>query len=187
MQTLFKMKADNIDMLTITKMRKQKTLMAGTGNIAIQGNALLSKSSDIFKTMNADWNMSFVNGYFQSAKENGTNRKSAGKNHFNNLSASGTVKNGIAETHNIILHGNGLDILAGGTVNLVTEKINAYARANYLGFSDIPITITGTIDKPEYEVKVLNAVSKTIGNIGTGIFDVFSSVIIQPFKFFMQQ
>ena len=187
MQTLFKMKADNIDMLNITKMRKQKTLMAGTGNIAIQGNALLSKSSDIFKTMNADWSMSFVNGYFQSAKENSASRQSAGKNHFNNLSASGTVKNGIAETHNIILHGNGLDILAGGTVNLVTEKINAYAKANYLGFSDIPITITGTIDKPEYEVKVLNAVSKTIGNIGTGIFDVFSSVIIQPFKFFMQQ
>lgn len=193
MQTLFKLKADNIDMLAITRMRKQKTLMAGTGNIAIQGNALLSKTSDIFRTMNADWSMSFINGYFQSVKEytaeqqNTQPQQYSGKTNFNNLSASGTVKNGIAETHNIILHGKGLDILAGGTVNLVTEKIQAYAKANYLGFSDIPITIAGTIDKPEYEVKVLNAVSKTIGNIGTGIFDVFSSVIIQPFKFFMQQ
>lgn len=192
MQTLFKLKADNIDMLTITKMRKQKTLMAGTGNIAIQGNALLSKTSDIFKTMNADWSMSFINGYFQSAKDyndkqRGESKQYSGKTNYTNLSASGTVKNGLAETHNIILHGKGLDIFAGGTVNLVTETIQANAKASYLGFSDIPIVITGTIDNPEYEVKVLNAVSKTIGNIGTGIFDVFASVIIQPFKLFMQQ
>lgn len=199
MKTLFKLKAENIDMLAITKMRKQKTLMAGTGNIGIQGSALISKSSDIFKSMNADWNMNFFNGYFQSEKDhysqNGLNASGGqsvnsaqytGKTHYNTLSASGTIKNGIAETHNILFHGKGVDILAGGTVNLVTEAINAYARANYLGFSDIPIVITGTIENPKYEVKVLNAVSRSIGNIGAGIFDIFSNVITQPFKIFMQ-
>lgn len=193
MLTRFKLKAENLDMLSITRMRNQKTLMAGTGNIGIQGTASISRTSDIFKTMNADWNMSFVRGYFQSKKENqGTDEptnddvKYSGKTHYNNLSAAGTVKNGLVETHNIILHGKGLDILAGGTVNLVTETINAYARANYLGLSDIPIVIKGTIEKPEYEVKVLNAVSKNLGNLGTGIFDIFSNMIIQPFKIFMQ-
>ncbi len=200
MQTLFKLKAENIDMLSITKMRKQKTLMAGIGNIAIQGNANISKSSDIFKTMNADWSMNFFNGYFQSKKDHYSSSNNAdfsvgqsansaqytGKTHYDTLSATGTVKNGVAETHNILLHGKGLDILAGGTVNLVTEVINAYARANYLGLSDIPIIITGTMENPQYEVKVLNAVSRSIGNIGAGIFDVFSNVITQPFKIFMQ-
>lgn len=203
MQTLFKLKGDTVDMLSITKMRKQKTLMSGIGNIAIQGNALISKNSDIFKTMNADWNMQFINGYFQSEKahnamlegqsetpETSSNANNVpqytGKTSFSNLSASGTIVNGIARTNNLVLQGTGLYINGGGQIDLVSEKINAFAKATYLGIPEIPVVITGTITKPEYEVKVLNAVSHTIGNIGTGIVDIFSGVLTAPFKLFMQ-
>ncbi len=203
MQTLFKLKGDTIDMLSITKMRKQKTLMSGIGNIAIQGNALISKNSDIFKTMNAEWNMQFINGYFQSEKahnamleeqsetpeppSNANNvPQYTGKTSFSNLSASGTITNGVARTNNLVLQGTGLFIHGGGQIDLVSEKIDAFAKATYLGIPEIPVIITGTITKPEYEVKVLNAVSHTIGNIGTGIVDIFSSVLTAPFKLFMQ-
>lgn len=185
MNTMFKMRADNIDMLSVSKMRKQKTLMAGTGNISIQGDAIVSRTSDILKNLNADWSMNFRNGYFQSRSESNPNQYS-GKTPYSLLSASGTVHKGVANTNNIVLHGNGLDIVGGGSVDLVSEKINASAKANYLGISEIPIFITGSIDKPKYEVKVLNAVGSTLGSIGTGIFDIFNGVIIQPFKFFMQ-
>ena len=200
MQTQFKMKGTNLDMLSITKMRKQDTLMSGTGDIAIQGNALVSKTSDIFKTMNADWSMQFNNGYFQSFKDHAAmleeqekilkspqdiSPEYTGKTNYTALLASGTIKNGIAQTKNITLKGTGLSVIGEGEINLVTEKINAFVRATYLGIPEIPITITGSIDDPKYEVKVITAVSKTIGNIGTGIFRVFSGLISQPFKLLM--
>lgn len=201
MQTQFKIKGTNLDMLSITKMRKQDTLMSGTGNIAIQGNALVTKTSDIFKTMNADWSMQFNNGYFQSLKDHSAQNENeddnhkfgdrepkaeyTGKTNYTALLASGTITNGIAKTKNITLKGTGLSVVGEGEINLVTEKINAFIRATYLGIPEIPITVTGSISDPKYEVKVMTAVSKTIGNIGTGIFRVFSGLISQPFKLFM--
>lgn len=202
MQTQFKLKGTNLDMLAITKMRRQDALMSGSGNIAIQGTANLCKTSDIFKTMNAEWSMQFNNGYFQSTKdhiamiekelsaqqqytEKDNSPTYTGKTNYSTLSASGTIKNGLAETKNISLIGTGLMVVGEGTINLVTEKINALVHATYLGIPEIPVTITGSISDPKYEVKVITAVSKTIGNIGAGIFNVFSSIISQPFKLFM--
>lgn len=202
MQTQFKLKGTNLDMLAITKMRQQDTLMSGAGNIAIQGTAHVSKTSDIFKTMNAEWSMQFNNGYFQSTKdhiamiekelssqqpyrEKDNSPTFTGKTNYSTLSATGTIKNGLAETKNISLMGTGLMVQGGGTINLVTEKINALIHATYLGIPEIPVTITGSISDPKYEAKVITAVSKTIGNIGAGIFNVFSSIISQPFKLFM--
>lgn len=201
MQTKFKLKGTNLDMLSITKMRKQDTLMSGAGNIAIQGNALVSKTSDIFKTMNAEWSMQFNNGYFQSSKDHAVmleNRESSqhflsnnesshgytGKTNYTSLSASGTITNGIAQTKNISLIGTGLLVQGEGIINLVTEKINAFVHATYLGIPEIPIYITGSISDPKYEVKVMTAVSKTIGNIGAGVLNIFSNLIVQPFKLF---
>lgn len=196
MQTQFKFKGTNLDMLSITKMRKQDTLMSGTGNIAIQGSALISKTSDIFKTMNAEWSMQFNNGYFQSSKDHAAmlekndtknNENSAGytgKTKYSALSASGIITNGIAETKNISLIGTGLLVQGEGIINLVTEKINAFVHATYLGIPEIPIFISGSISEPKYEVKVITAVSKTIGNIGAGVLNIFSSLIMQPFKLF---
>ncbi len=198
MQTQFKMKGTSLDMLSITKMRKQDTLMSGTGDIAIQGTAMVSKTSDIFKTMNADWSMQFNNGCFQSLKDHAamleeTKEKQTknsspeytGKTNYTALLASGTITNGIARTKNITLKGTGLSVVGEGEINLVTDTINAFVHATYLGIPEIPITITGSIDDPKYEVKVMTAVSKTIGNIGIGILRVFSSVISQPFRLIM--
>lgn len=199
MQTQFKLKGTNLDMLAITKMRGQDTLMSGTGNFAIQGTALVNKASDIFKTMNADWSMQFNNGYFQSSKDhlamleeqdsshrilkNIENSPGyTGKTLYSALTANGTIKNGLAETKNIVLLGKGLSVQGEGKINLVTETIDAFVHATYLGIPEIPITITGSISDPKYEVKVMTAVSKTIGNIGAGIFNIFSSIIAQPFK-----
>lgn len=201
MQTQFKLKGTNLDMLSITKMRKQDTLMSGAGNIAIQGTARISKTSDIFKTMNADWSMQFNNGYFQSSKDhaamleeqedskatqkfNENTPSYTGKTNYSALSASGTITNGIAQTKNISLVGTGLMVQGEGIINLVTEKINAFVHATYLGIPEIPITITGSISDPKYEVKVMTAVSKTIGNIGAGVLNIFSNLIVQPFKLF---
>lgn len=202
MQTQFKLKGTALDMLAITKMRQLDTLMSGSGNIAIQGTAHVSKTSDIFKTMNAEWSMQFNNGYFQSSKdhiamlekeispskkfkEDDISPAYTGKTNYSALSANGTIKNGLAETKNIFLVGTGLSVQGEGTINLVTDSINALVHATYLGIPEIPITISGSISDPKYEVKVINAVSRTIGNIGTGIFKIFSNIISQPFKLFM--
>lgn len=200
-QTQFKLKGTNLDMLSITKMRKQDTLMSGTGEIAIQGTTLVCKTSDIFKTMNADWSMQFNNGYFQSLKDHAAiseekeeghiskstvqNAEYTGKTNYTALLASGTIINGIAKTKNITLKGTGLSALGEGEINLVTDKINAIVHATYLGIPEIPITITGTIGEPKYEVKMMTAVSKTIGNIGIGILRAFSGLISQPFRLIM--
>lgn len=202
MQTQFKLKGTALDMFAITKMRQLDTLMSGTGNIAIQGTAHVGKTSDIFKTMNAEWSMQFNNGYFQSSKdhiamleketspskkfkEDNISPAYTGKTNYTTLSANGTIKNGLAETKNIVLLGTGLSVQGEGTINLVTETIHALVHATYLGIPEIPITISGSISDPKYEVKVITAVSKTIGNIGAGIFNIFSSIISQPFKLFI--
>ena len=102
--TRYKMKAENIDMLNVTKMRKQSTLMAGTGYIAFQGNTVISRTTDLFKTMNAKWNMQFSNGYFKNEKTNSITQQNNGihadtearqygsKTHYHTLRASGTIK-----------------------------------------------------------------------------------------------
>lgn len=200
MNTLYKMKAENIDMLNVTKMRKQKTLMAGTGYVAFQGSAILSKTTDLFKTMNAKWNMQFSNGYFVNEKTNQTaekqnngihadteNRQYGSKTNYQILQASGDVKNGIIHTNNIKLYGPGIYVQGGGKINLPQNTINAYASATYLGIPEIPIKVTGSLDKPKIDINVLTAVGYTLGNIGSSFFDVFNGFIIQPFKIIINQ
>ncbi len=199
MNTRYKMKAEHIDMLNVTKMRKQSTLMAGTGYIAFQGTTVISRTTDLFKTMNAQWNMQFSNGYFINEKPRSIKQQNNGihadtekrqygsKTNYHSLRASGIVKKGIVETNNITLHGPGIFIQGGGKINLPKNTINAFASATYLGIPEIPIKVTGSLDDPKINVNILTAVGYTLGNIGSSFFDVFNGFFIQPFKIMVNQ
>ena len=205
LQSQFKFQMTNANMLAITQMRKHETLMAGNALVQMTGNGIFQTTADILRKLNGTWNVNIQNGYIQSVKPNTppknhqniphsvgmasvqTGPSIGSKTRFNNLLASGTIANGILSNPKFVISSPSLSVVGHGTVDLPSREINASALATYRGVSEIPITITGTLDDPVTSVKVLNAIAGTLGNIGSGFFGVLGTILSAPVHLFTQE
>jgi len=205
-QTQFKFQANNANMLAITTMRQHDTLMAGNALLQLDGNGTFQTSADILRKLNGTWNINIQNGYIQNVKlktsvarkENLASHtpivpssqakiKRGSKTHFNSLLASGTIKNGIVSNPSFLISSPTLSITGSGTLDLPSKEIKANAIATYRGVSKIPITITGNIDNPVSNVKVLGAVTGTLGEISSGLFETLGNILSTPIYLFKQE
>ncbi len=176
----FKFQVENAKMEAISNMRKHETILGGTGLIQIFGNGLFQTTDDILRKLNGTWIINIQNGFFQTIdKENPKNNKD-NKTNFYKLSASGTIKNGTLHNPDFLVKGEGLSIVGHGLVDLPSERIEAEAVATFIGIPEIPIKISGTLDYPVTDVKVLNAVTSTIGNITIGFFSTIKNILASP-------
>lgn len=182
-----------VDALAVSRERKQDTLIAGTGNGQIKLSARLRRWSDALNLANGTWTFSIRDGYFCSAnpEKEAPKRQSAddvvqgpARTSFDLLSASGEVKQGVAESKNFLLRGPMLTVRGGGVLNLATRALSADATATLLGVPEIPVRISGTLDKPETSYQLIGAIAGTIGNIGVSTLDLVGSVLTAPFRIF---
>ena len=198
-----KFQIDNGNMLAITKMRKHDTLMAGNALLQLNTHGTFQTFSDILSKLNGTWNVNIQNGYIQNNKPepftpteknkvfnpsivNQPQEKIANgsKTYFNNLLSSGNIVNGIISAPKFVISSSTLSVIGNGTVNIVNRQINAKAKATYHGISEIPITVTGTLDNPTTTIHFLNAVAGTLGNIGSGFLGILGNILSAPIQLF---
>ena len=182
-----------VDALAVSKERKQDTLIAGTGNGQMKLSARMRRWSDALTLANGTWKFSIREGYFSSAnaEKKAPDRQTVSnvgqgpaRTSFEILSASGEVKQGVAESKNFLLRGPMLTVRGGGILNLATHAISADATATLFGVPEIPIRIQGTLDNPETSYQLIGAVTSTLGNIGASTLDLVGNVLTAPFRIF---
>ncbi len=198
-QTKFKFQLKDANMLAISIMRGHEILLAGNGLIQLFGNGVYRDTSEILKKLNGTFKVDIKDGYIESPKALEANKgtdldshkapnrikqnrsaKTYDKTLFSSITASGDIKDGVLHTPNFTLTGDGLSMKGVAYINLPTEEIKANATALVLGIPEIPIEIRGTIKEPVTNVKMLNAVTGTLGNITSGFFQTLGGILSSP-------
>ena len=73
-------------------------------------------------------------------------------------------------------------IKGSGEISLANLAINARAVVTLIGIPELPFTITGTLNEPKINYKVFGAVTGTVGNIGSTVFDIIGGIITAPIR-----
>ncbi len=170
-------KASGVNMLNLTRDRKQSTLISGTGAASAVLNSRQAYWSDWSKKLNGSMMLAITKGFIRS-----NDSKGSSETPFNKLSMTAAAHNGVLRCNDFILQGTLTDIEGSGTIDLDTLKINADADITLAGIPEMPVKITGTVLEPETNYKVLGAITGTAGNIGFSVFNLLGGIISAPFK-----
>lgn len=84
------------------------------------------------------------------------------------LKAAGTIKNGVANVSTIVAQAKPNSATGSGTVDLVKEVMNIKLKASVMGLATFPVTISGPLAKPGFDVDTGNIVeqgAKALGEI----------------------
>ena len=95
---------------------------------------------------------------------------------------SGTVHDGIVSCKDFLIQDSMLDVKGEGTVNLDKESIEARATITLAGIPEMPVELKGNMFSPQVSYKLLGAVTGTVGNIGSSIFDLMGTIVTTPLK-----
>lgn len=173
--------ASKINLLAITKARKQESLIAGTGYATLNARGLVQTSADIPKAFNGQWKWAAENGYFvESKKEQDRDARRS----FTNFFASGVLDAGVLRNDNLHVSGPVLNAKGQGTVNLNTWTLDFRIDAALPGVPNIPIHFYGSLDKPESNVNALKAIGSALENLGRSAFGVIGDILSAPVKLF---
>jgi AsmA protein len=98
------------------------------------------------------------------------------------MSMSATARNGIISSNDFLLKGSMSSIKGSGEISLATLAIDARAVMTLVGIPELPFTISGTLGEPKISYKVLGAVTGTVGNIGSTLFDIVGGILTAPIR-----
>lgn len=199
LSTEIRLQAKDLDLLAVSKMRHQDYNIAGLALIKLDMHGIFKTTKDILANLNGEGSLAIKNGYFQSSKiatppvssnaseppplgQQRNAQPKSNKTSFDSILASGTIKEGIFTEKVFDISGPGLKVTGGGTINLVTQAIDASVIATFFDIPEIPIHISGTITDPKIDTKVLSAVANTLGNIGVNTVELVGVILTMPFK-----
>jgi len=199
------LRLQTVNLLPLTTARGQKTLMAGTADAQFDLQSTLRQWGELPLALNGNWSFAIVDGSISSAESpnpitpkpapkadslrknnrtSGSRSAPSGQTSFSSLSASGTITKGVVQTGNFVMKGGAFSVTGKGSIDLNTKTINAHATATVLGVPEIPIKITGPLDKPDMDYQLIGAIAGTIGNIGGTVLDLVGGVLTAPFRLF---
>ncbi len=177
--------APKIDMQELCRLRGHKTVITGMGS----ADTALRSQQKYWD----DWKHT-LNGYFTflvkdgailsppSPEELAKGRKAPSRTNFKIMSMSGTVDKGIVSCKDFSIKDSMLDVSGRGSIDLAQETIDAHATITLAGIPEMPVEISGNLFSPTTNYKLLGAVTGTVGNIGSTIFDLVGTVLTAPFR-----
>ncbi|WP_446423847.1 hypothetical protein [Mailhella sp.] len=178
-------RAAQVNMLGLTQGRGQKTLISGIANADASLHSTQHYWDDWRHTLDGFFSFLVSNGALISPSKTPEGQPTQSRTGFQRLSMSGSVLDGIVTCKDFRVLDSLLDVTGGGTVDLGSETIDAKATITVAGIPELPLSITGDLMAPKTNYKLLGAVTGTVGNIGSTLFDLLGNVISAPFKIIM--
>jgi len=178
-------RAPQINMLELCLQRGQKTLISGTGSAELSLQSTQKYWDDWKRTLGGFFTFLVTNGAILTPPAPGSERaQTPSRTSFSIMSMSGTVHDGIVSCKDFRIQDSMLDVHGEGTVDLDRESIDAHATITLAGIPEMPVELKGNMFSPQVNYKLLGAVTGTVGNIGSSIFDLMGTIITAPFKLF---
>lgn len=178
-------RATQVNMLGLTQNRGQKTLISGIANADASLHSTQRNWDDWRNSLDGFFSFLVTNGALISPTKTQEGLPSQSRTTFQTLSMSATVNDGIVSCRDFSVKDSLLDVTGGGTVDLTQQTIDAKATITVAGIPELPLTITGNLLDPQTNYKLLGAVTGTVGNIGSTLFDLIGNVVSAPFKIIM--
>ena len=171
--------SSDVDMLSLSRDRAHNTLISGKGSSSAELTARQVCWDDWKNTLNGKMSFSIVSGRIFSAPSESRQQNDTP---FKTMSMSATARNGIISSNDFLLKGSMSTIKGSGEISLANLAINARAVVTLIGIPELPFTITGTLNEPKINYKVFGAVTGTVGNIGSTVFDIIGGIITAPIR-----
>lgn len=196
------LRLNNVNVLPVTKARKQETLIDGKAACQADLQATLFTWQDLPAKLDGNWSIDVRDGYIINAAKAAAAQQAltsqplsgapshsmappaaaSSRTQFNSITASGTILSGIVRSSNFLLTGSVLSIKGGGTLDLNNKTIDAKAIATFLGVPEVPIEISGSFTDPSTNYKVMQGVAGTIGNLSGTVLDIVGGILTAPFR-----
>ncbi|MDD2967594.1 MAG: AsmA-like C-terminal region-containing protein [Desulfovibrionaceae bacterium] len=174
LQTQLNFAVQQADMLAATRDRVMSSDIAGKGSFSATVSGLLPSPALALGALDGIWKIQIEQGYEQSRNAQG--QATGSKTLFSNVTASGSIDKGLVRTSNFMLLGTDLSMSGYGSLNLLTEAINAHFTLKFPHAPDVPVEISGTVDKPKTLVRADKVLINGIGKLGSGLFNIMGNV-----------
>ncbi len=183
-------KANGVDMLSLTRGRGQSTHIAGTASLDGQVSHVLSDYSDLLESMDGSVLMYMQHGYFVSATPSpqsnyalpplpSMQNPQSEPSYFSNLSLSGRIENGVLSSQDLHLSGD-VSLYGDLLIDLPQWYLTLDADVSYENMPTIPINVSGSLSDPTLSVKVFQAIGNALLSITGGVMNMFTEIITAP-------
>ncbi len=181
-----RLKAQDIDLLALTKMRGNKLLMAGTASIEAQLANAITSYNDILDTLEGQIEMKAVQGYFVDAQNNHAGEierlyplpskldESASKMRYSLISATATVTEGLVTSSDLKMSGDHA-FTGYAKINLPKWTLDLQGNLTYANFAHVPVNVSGSLSEPNLKVKILEAFAAALEAIGSGVLNILTT------------
>ncbi|MDE5878855.1 MAG: hypothetical protein K2G99_02335, partial [Desulfovibrio sp.] len=170
------------DLGAATRDRKLESVLTGQASLEAALRARDLGPGRLPAALNGEWSFSVRNGSYQSRGKGGELKGEPTR--FSVASASGTVKNGVAQSSNLRIQGPTLTTTGSGSLNLVSRTIDCNFTVNMRGLPEFPLRVYGSMDKPKTSIGAGKLILNTITGITSGIVDVLGGIVEGTWKLF---
>ncbi|MDE6734109.1 MAG: hypothetical protein K2J64_01415 [Desulfovibrio sp.] len=162
--------------------RKVEAVLTGQASLEAALRAKDLGPGRLPAALNGDWSFSVRNGSYQSRGKGGELKGEPTR--FTIASASGTVRDGVAQSRDLRIQGPTLTTTGSGSLNLVSRTLDCNFTVNMKGLPEIPLRVYGSVDKPKTSIGAGKLILNTITGITTGFVDILGGIVEGTWKLF---
>ncbi|MFV0423246.1 AsmA family protein [Oleidesulfovibrio sp.] len=155
--------------------------VTGTADISFDVAGVVDSSADVPAGLDGNWQFVVRNGEYSLRKQEEGKDKPVSYS-FSAASASGSMTRGVLRNDDFNLSGPLITITGKGDVDLGRELIDYTAIVSFARIPSFPVRLRGSMYDPNVNVKHLEILPRTIGNIGGGVFSIIRGIISVPLK-----
>lgn len=170
------------DLAVAARDRKLESALDGQATLEATLRARDLGPGKLPAALNGEWSFSVRNGSYQARTKTGELKGEPTR--FSVASASGTVKNGVAQSKDLRILGPTLTTTGSGSLNLVNRTLDCNFTVNMKGLPEIPLRVYGSVDKPKTSIGAGKLILNTITGITSGFVDILGGIVEGAWKIF---
>ncbi|MCR5814477.1 MAG: hypothetical protein K6G15_08325 [Desulfovibrio sp.] len=160
-----------VSLATLAQDKMKNAQMTGTANLKGKMRAAFTALSDWPSCLWGEWRFQAKDGSYQALKSNG--RANGKPTSFSQLSATGKINQGVLESRDVQLLGDGLKLTGNGDLNLNKLTIDCTFEVDKKGMPIFPIYIEGTLDKTKTSIGAGQLILNALGGMFGGLIGIF--------------
>lgn len=157
------------------KDQKIESVLAGKASVGASLACNLSGPGQLPAKLDGIWNFKIISGFWQGREKNGKLKGSPTR--LDLVRASGKMRGGRMESSDILIKNSEMQVIGEGWLNLTSRKIDCKLNVNMDNLPDFPLYVYGPIDKPSTAIGAGKMVLNALGDITSGIGNMFGNLV----------
>lgn len=157
-----------------------KDYVGGRAMLVFDLQGPLRTEADMPAALSGTWAFEVRDGFYSSRGKSSTPGQE--RTRFSEARASGFMRNGVLHNEDFSLRSVLLTMTGRGWVDIARKRIDYTTDVSLVRVPTFPIQFTGDLRKPDTRVRQAGIVTGTLGNLGSGMFDLVGGIISMPLR-----